>query len=407
MPVERRDQLARASAARAHRDRGVGLPLISLGVAFWLGVFLVFVVLWLAGVNTGNWPTAVGAIVFGVALWLVTRGRRMRVSGAEHVLAADVRAPIVYLRPFGADQAEIATRMSSRLRISPRAGFEKTYEERLARTLRKIGPFVAVGDPTERLPLIGAARMYAADEQWQETVDELTARAGVLLVHAGEGDGLTWEVRHVIELDAPERVILSLPLYAKRKEPTRQARYEAFRRRSGDAFPQPLPEAIGHCQFLYFDADWTPRLLGERGTAPPTGESERARALRRLAREFKIAWAPLWVRTLVYTIAAIAVLFAAGFWKRCRAPSADASAPTRDGHGGLLLTFPPRLRRSAKSPSHKRLLEAKDVVGIVFRLDSQQAVVIIPVIGTRPVAQVGIGEVGIDASRSMGMHDRP
>ena len=55
-------------------------------------------------------------------------------------------------------------------------GFEKTYEERLARTLRKVGPFVAVGDPTERLPLLGAARMYAADEEWQETVDELTAR---------------------------------------------------------------------------------------------------------------------------------------------------------------------------------------------------------------------------------------
>ena len=39
---------------------------------------------------------------------------------------------------------------------------------------------MAVGDPTERLPLLGAARMYTADEEWQETVDELTARPGVL-----------------------------------------------------------------------------------------------------------------------------------------------------------------------------------------------------------------------------------
>jgi hypothetical protein len=38
------------------------------------------------------------------------------------VLAEDVRAPIVYLRPFGADQAKIANRWSSRLRISPREG---------------------------------------------------------------------------------------------------------------------------------------------------------------------------------------------------------------------------------------------------------------------------------------------
>ncbi len=108
-------------------------------MAFWLGVFLVYFVLWLAGVDLGNWPLWTGFTVFAVSLWLVTRGRRMRVSGAESVLAEDVRAPIVYLRPFGADRAEIARRLSSRVRISPREGFEKTYEERLARTLRTIG----------------------------------------------------------------------------------------------------------------------------------------------------------------------------------------------------------------------------------------------------------------------------
>jgi hypothetical protein len=306
--VERHEQLDRARAARAQRDRGAGGLLISLGVAIWLVPFLVFVVLWLDGVNLGNWPNAVGLSVFPVSLALVVLGRRMRVRGAERVLAAEARAPIVYLRPFGEDRAEIAVRWSSRVRISPRAGFEKTYEERLARTLRKIGPFVAVGDPTERLPLLGAARVYAADEDWQQTVDELTARTSVVILHAGEGDGLAWEVRHVIAVDAPERAILSLPLHAKRKEPSRQERYDAFRRRFGDDFPRPLPEVIGHCQFAYFDADWTPRLLGERGAPLPGGESERARALRCLAREFKIAWGPLWARCVVYCTAFIAAL---------------------------------------------------------------------------------------------------
>jgi hypothetical protein len=310
MPVERREQLARASAARAQRDRGVGLLLISLGVAFFLGYFLVYVVLWYAGVTRSDWLGMVVLVVFLVSLALVTRGRRMRAGGADRVLVEDVRPPIVYLRPFGVDQAEIGRRMSSRVRISLREGFEKTYEERLARTLREVGPFVAVGDPTERLPLLGAARTYAADEDWQETVDELTARAGVVLLHAGASAGLGWEVRHVIELDAPERVILSLPLQAKRKEPSRQERYDAFRRMFGDAFPRPLPEKIGHCQFLYFDADWTPRLLGERGTALPAGESGRARALRQLAREFRITWAPRWVRTSVYASAGYAVALA-------------------------------------------------------------------------------------------------
>ena len=75
MSVERREQLALARAARAQRDRGVGLLLISFGMAFWLGVFLVFVVLWLAGVDLGSWPNAVGPVVFAMSLLLVTRGR--------------------------------------------------------------------------------------------------------------------------------------------------------------------------------------------------------------------------------------------------------------------------------------------------------------------------------------------
>ena len=112
----------------------------------------------------------------------------------------------------------------------------------------------------------------------------------------------------MIAVDAPERAILSLPVHAKRKEPSRQERYDAFRHRFGDDFPRPLPEVIGHCQFAYFDADWTPRLLGERGAPLPVGDSARAGALRCLAREFKIAWGPLWARCVVYCTASIAEL---------------------------------------------------------------------------------------------------
>jgi hypothetical protein len=142
---------------------------------------------------------------------------------------------------------------------------------------RAIGPFVAVGDPTERLPPLGAARMYAADEDWQAAVGELIGRAAVVLLRAGEGDGFAWEVRHLTERCAAERVILSLPLDAKRSEHSRQERYDAFRSQFGHHFPRPLPEAIGYCQFAYFEADWTPRLLGERVAPPDRLRADRAR----------------------------------------------------------------------------------------------------------------------------------
>lgn len=313
MPVERREQLERASAARAHRSRGMGLLLMSLAIVLGPGGFLAFVVLWYsAGFHPGDWFAAVVFIAYTVLLWLFTRGRRMRAVGAERLLAEDDRGPIAYLRPFGTDRAEIARRLSSWVRISPREGFEKTYEQRLTRTLHEIGPLVAVGDPTERLPLPGAARLYAGDEEWHEKVEKLAGQAGVLILHVGDGEGLAWEVRRVVALNEPERVILSLPLDGTRKEPSRQERYDGFRRRLGDVFPRALPKTIGHCQFMYFDGDWTPRLLGERGTALPTGESERARVLRQLAREFKIAWAPRWVRVSVYVTVCLAALWPVG-----------------------------------------------------------------------------------------------
>ena len=307
-PVERQERIARATAARAQRDRDLGVILIWFGVAIFLVVFLAVFVVWQTGLVKSDLTGLLFLPAWAVSKWVVTRGRRMRSSGAEAVFAEDKRAPIVYLRPFDTDGAETDTAWSSRLRQSP---WEKyiTHEERMARALRTIGPFVAIGDPTEELPLLGAARVYSADDGWQMTVDELTARAAIVLLQTGDSDGLAWEVHHVVELGAPERVILALPLAGKRNGRSRPERYDAFRRKFNDVFPRRLPESIGHSQFAYFDSDWTPRLLGERDNPLPTGEAPREIALRRLAREFKITWGPRWVRYAAYITA-----FFAGVW---------------------------------------------------------------------------------------------
>jgi hypothetical protein len=267
-PVERRERLARANAARAQRDRGVGFTVICVGLTIFLIPCLVVFVLYWTGVATSDLTGLVLLPAWFASTWVIKRGRRMRVAAGERVLAEDERAPIVFLRPFDADDSESDRSWSSRVRASPWERYI-THEERLARTLRKVGPFVAVGDPTEELPQLGAARVYAADENWQATVDEWTARAGVLLLQTGESEGLTWEVQHVVALGTPERVILSLPPAGKRKGRSRQERYDAFRRRFGDVFPRGLPESIGHCLFAYFNSDWTPRLLGNAACRCP------------------------------------------------------------------------------------------------------------------------------------------
>jgi hypothetical protein len=305
-PDDRREELARAGARRENRDRDVGMVVIWEGVVIILVPCLIVFVVWRTGlVKSNSTGLLLGPVLFG-GMWVIGRGRRMRAASGEAVLAEDERLPVVYLRPFDADNRKVYTAWGSRVRPSSREPYI-THEERLARTLRKVGPFVAVGDPTEELPLLGAARVYASDGGWRATVDELSARAGVVLLQTGDSEGLAWEVHHVVELGAPERVILALPRADSRRK--RRRLYDAFRQRFGDVFPRPLPESIGHSQFAYFDADWTPELI-ERGVPLPVDDAPRDVALRRLAREFKIMWGPRWLRWGAYITAFFLAVFA-------------------------------------------------------------------------------------------------
>ena len=93
--VGRRERLAGAGAARARRDRRVGLAIVACGVAIWLVPLLVFVALWAAGTDLGNWPGTVQSSIVVVSVALLTYGRRMGVGGAERLLAEDARPPIV------------------------------------------------------------------------------------------------------------------------------------------------------------------------------------------------------------------------------------------------------------------------------------------------------------------------
>lgn len=304
-PEGRRERLERARKSREARVGGLGWVLVGLGLLV-LPVAVASVLL--VGVGGAAAGLAGGLMIAAVAFF-VTLGRRMKARAGEQVLQRDTRPPVVYLRPFESDRAPgLASPWGSRRRARPfRSLFARTYEQRLARALRDVGPFVAVGDPTERLPQLGAARVYADDAEWRETVAGLTTRAAVVILHVGESDGLAWEVEHVVGLGEPERVILSLPLEAG---PTRQERYDAFRRRFGGLFPRGLPDAIGESQFVFFESDWTPGLHGQRRSprleaAPGSPAAGRALALHRLGKEFKLLFAPLWVRATAYLLVVV------------------------------------------------------------------------------------------------------
>ena len=86
-----------------------------------------------------------------------------------------------------------------------------TIEQELTRVLSRVGPVVAIGRPGDSLPELGAARLYARDDEWRAKVSELMLRARLVVIRAGPTPGLQWEIEEASRLLPPERVVLVSP----------------------------------------------------------------------------------------------------------------------------------------------------------------------------------------------------
>ena len=235
-----------------------------------------------------------GGLMFMACLALVKQGRRHLVpvydSSEPHIF----REPILYLRPFVADEspAQFVRSLSrvlfpllnkrdrtwNRLEIVERI---TRYEELLAFAFRQIGTFVAIGAPKEALPKLGAARIYTAmpdpagsedEEIWKIEVERQMAGARLILLHIGESEGIKWEIKRVIQLADPKRLVLCVNpprklrpglrnLYNKAFRAEIQDLWGQFRNTCGAFFPHGLPEVIGDARFVRFDLEWTASLV--------------------------------------------------------------------------------------------------------------------------------------------------
>ena len=97
-----------------------------------------------------------------------------------------------------------------------------------------MGPFVAVGKPGEKLPELGAARMYLQDSEWKDKVHDLMSRASLVVLRAGRTDGLWWEAQMAAAIVKPERLVFLLPY--------QRAQYQLFRSNAETIFGRRLPD---------------------------------------------------------------------------------------------------------------------------------------------------------------------
>jgi hypothetical protein len=212
-----------------------------LAVAVCVGLILA------AGSYTGSSPEMARGLLLGIAVagfamigWLWKRGKRHLAPGAAQALARDPRPPVLYLRSFAGERA-----------ISGE-------EEALARIMEELGPFVAIGQPGERLPPLGASRFYVPGSDWQTFVVDLLGSSRLVLLAAGGTQGLGWELSQCVKLIEPRNLLVLVPASS--------TAYEAFRSIAAREADLVLPalaasarlggDTTGFQGVLHFDENW-------------------------------------------------------------------------------------------------------------------------------------------------------
>jgi hypothetical protein len=194
----------------------------------------------------------VGAFVMYAGRSLRRNGRRHRVRIIGSPRDAEEGRFVLYLRSFEDDAARAGLEWGVGRGIPSLVGdvalSGRTEEEQLIAVLRAAGRVVAAGRPGETLPQTGADRFYMADTDWQRSILDLMARARLVVIAAGSGAALLWELTAAFRTLPPERLLLLVPMEAER--------YAAFR----DDVSQTLAAESGRV-LAETGQPWTPPAL--------------------------------------------------------------------------------------------------------------------------------------------------
>lgn len=161
-----------------------------------------------------EWYAWVALVAFVVVarggIVLFRSGWKYEARRADEVLASDPRPPVVYLRSFSVDHQILVPGHGAGARLARPLMYTASVspEQEMAFVLDRIGPVVAIGKPAERLPELGAARLYVADDEWRAVVAGLMRDAALVVIRAGETENLWWEITEALTRCPRDRVLI-------------------------------------------------------------------------------------------------------------------------------------------------------------------------------------------------------
>ena len=140
------------------------------------------------------------------------------------------------------------------------------FEKCISNALHKHGTFIALGNPNDYLPSVGAYKIYSTNENWKEYIHQLVDHSRAILLVEGDAPGLHWEFKYVRDFVDPQRVfVLTTPseyrtLYLGTKHKNLWSTFHSTLVEMG--FPS-FKEDPGPNAILTFGQDFKPILLAK------------------------------------------------------------------------------------------------------------------------------------------------
>jgi hypothetical protein len=201
-------------------------------------------------------------LTFGIgsvagAISLFRRAQAMLQPSADELLARDRRRPVVLLRSFGDEDLALVAGQTHghNVRLA-------RLEEAVADRFRPFGPLVAIGNPREALPTLGAARSYHSEMEWRWAVIGLMREALLVVAVAGLTAGLRWELEAIARDGHLSKLLILMP------QSDREQRWAVIRQELqglsglGD-MPRVAPNGL-LCLYATREGDWA-MLTARRG----------------------------------------------------------------------------------------------------------------------------------------------
>jgi hypothetical protein len=201
---------AKLAKARNTRLIGIGVIVIGLLVALFLSIQIGLVMVMLSG-------------------FIFVRAAQAAQPSIERVREVDKRRPILLLRSFRDDKLVAPERR----RYGPFVvNAIRRFEQQIADSFQELGPLIAIGEPGEKVPQLGAARSYLANDQWQAAVLGWIEEAMMIVMIAGTTEWIRWELHRILEKGRDAHLVILLPpdrwqflIRGKSKLSTRQQRW--------------------------------------------------------------------------------------------------------------------------------------------------------------------------------------